>query len=94
MVQVLRDEPLALSSFPERRTEMDKERYRILDNGADRMRGPPGVRHVLKHSNSFEATTLEELEWFILEAFPEGKVLERIDAVIMKLDYHFRCKMH
>lgn len=76
-VQQLKDGPLALLSFTEGRTEVLTQESTMVQSLADTCKHQSRVHRALNPPDSFDTTTVEELEAYILQTFPRENLLRK-----------------
>lgn len=70
----LKDGPLARSCLAQRRTDLLKKGRTVLEGFANM------IRRALKQPDSFDSTTLRDLEEFVLSTFPREEYLKEEPA--------------
>lgn len=71
MAQKLQNGPLALSYFVKPLIEVNKERYTVLEDVTDTMRGAWRIWRSLDQHDLFQTTNVKQLVALRLEAFPK-----------------------
>lgn len=73
---LLKDEPLTLSLFAQRHAHLLKQGFTILESFAGLTQAPQRIRHALNQPDSFDSTTLRDLEDFILSTLSRKDALK------------------